>query len=80
MGVAWFRGQGRWKDSGYLPQPGEIIFFDWNGDMVPDHVGIVEKVDGGVIYTIEGNSAGDRCRGNRYAMGNDLIYGYGRLQ
>ena len=41
--------------------------------MVPDHVGIVEKVDGGVIYTIEGNSAGDRCRGNRYAMGNELL-------
>ena len=26
--------------------------------MVPDHVGIVEKVEGGMIYTIEGNSAG----------------------
>ncbi len=73
MGVAWFREQRRWKDSGYLPQPGEIIFFDWNEDGIPDHVGIVEKVDGGVIYTIEGNSAGDRCRGNRYAMGNELL-------
>lgn len=50
-GVAWFRGQGRWKDSGYLPQPGEIIFFDWNEDGIPDHVGIVEKVDGEMIYT-----------------------------
>ena len=79
-GVAWFRGQGRWKDSGYLPQPGEIIFFDWNGDMVPDHVGIVEKVDGGVIYTIEGNSAGDRCWEKRYVVGNSLILGYGISQ
>ena len=26
-----------------------------------------------MIYTIEGNSAGDRCRGNRYAMGNELL-------
>ena len=50
MGVAWFREQERWKDSGYLPHPGEIIFFDWNEDGIPDHVGIVEKVDGGVIY------------------------------
>ena len=76
-GVAWFRGQGRWQNSGYLPRPGEIIFFDWNGDMVPDHVGIVEKVDGGVIYTIEGNSAWDRCRENQYAIGSSLILGYG---
>ena len=45
MGVAWFREQRRWKDSGYLPQPGEIIFFDWNGDMVPDHVGIVATLN-----------------------------------
>ena len=80
MGVAWFREQERWKDSGYLPQPGEIIFFDWNGDMVPDHVGIVEKVDGGVIYTIEGNSAGDRCWEKRYVVGNSLILGYGISQ
>ena len=76
-GVAWFRGQGRWQNSGYLPRPGDVIFFDWNGDIVPDHVGIVEKVDGGVIYTIEGNSAGDRCRQNRYAVGSPLILGYG---
>ena len=76
-GVAWFRGQGRWQNSGYLPRPGDVIFFDWNGDIVLDHVGIVEKVDGGVIYTIEGNSAGDRCRQNRYAVGSPLILGYG---
>ena len=76
-GVAWFRGQGRWQNSGYLPQPGDVIFFDWNGDMVPDHVGIVEKVEGGVVYTVEGNSAGDRCRENRYAFENSLILGCG---
>ena len=78
-GVAWFKGQNRWRNSRYLPQPGDIIFFDWNQDMVPDHVGIVEKVEGGVIYTIEGNSAGDRCRQNRYAVGSPLIFGYGRI-
>ncbi|MCI9510671.1 MAG: CHAP domain-containing protein [Angelakisella sp.] len=61
-GVAWFRGQGRWQNSGYLPRPGDVIFFDWNQDMVPDHVGIVEKVEGGMIYTMERNSADDRRR------------------
>ena len=77
-GVAWFRGRGRWQSSSHLPQAGDVIFFDWNGDTVSDHVGIVEKVEGGVIYTIEGNSAGDRCRQNRYAVDSDLIYGYGK--
>lgn len=76
-GVAWFWGQGRWQSSGYLPQPGDIIFFDWDQDLAPDHVGIVEKVESGVIYTIEGNSAGDRCGENRYTVGSGLILGYG---
>lgn len=77
-GVARFKGQGHWENSGYLPQAGDIIFFDWNGDISPDHVEIVEKVEGGVIYTIEGNSARDRCREKRYTVGSSLILGYGR--
>lgn len=34
------------------PRQGKI-FFDCRQNIVPDHVGIVEKVEGGVIYTIE---------------------------
>lgn len=79
-GVAWFKAQGRWENGRYLPQPGDVIFFDWDTgggqDGKPDHVGIVERVEGGVIYTIEGNS-GNQCRENRYAVGNHQIYGYG---
>lgn len=41
-----------------------------------DHVGIVEKVENGRIYTIEGNS-GDSCRQNSYPVGYYEIYGYG---
>ncbi len=41
-----------------------------------DHVGIVEKVEGGRIYTIEGNS-GDSVRINTYSVGYYEIYGYG---
>ena len=43
---------------------------------MPDHVGIVEKVENGLVYTVEGNS-GDSCRENRYAVGHYEIYGYG---
>ena len=42
-------------------------------------VGIVEKVEGGVIYTIEGNS-GDVCRQNHYSLGYYEILGFGVLQ
>lgn len=41
-----------------------------------DHVGIVERVENGTVYTVEGNS-GDTCRQNRYAIGSSVIYGYG---
>ncbi|MEU1524029.1 CHAP domain-containing protein [Nocardia rhamnosiphila] len=37
-------------------QPGDLIVFDWRGDGNPDHIGIVESVDGGTINTIEGNT------------------------
>ncbi len=45
-------------------------------DGLADHVGIVEKVENGMVYTVEGNS-GDSCRENRYAIGHYEIYGYG---
>ena len=48
-----------------MTNPGDIIFFDWDGDNLADHVGIVEKAEDGIIYTIEGNS-NDRCRENRH--------------
>lgn len=41
-----------------------------------DHVGIVEKVENGTVYTIEGNS-GDSCRENHYAIGYYEILEYG---
>jgi hypothetical protein len=36
----------------------------------------VEKVEGGRVYTIEGNS-GDACERNSYPIGNYQILGYG---
>lgn len=56
-----------------------LSFFDWDDggqDGSSDHVGIVEKVENGRIYTIEGNS-GDSCRQNSYPVGYYEIYGYG---
>lgn len=54
----------------------DLILFDWEGDGESDHVGIVEKVENGIVYTVEGNS-GDSCRINQYSVGNYEILGYG---
>lgn len=75
-GVDWFRGKGQWQDRNYEPTAGSIIFFDWDGDGTIDHVGIVEKCENGVVYTVEGNS-GDACKQKQYMVGNSVIYGYG---
>ena len=75
-GVSWFQSLGQWQDRYYEPSPGDIIFFDWEPDGSPDHVGIVEKCEGGIVYTIEGNS-GDKCQQNRYYVGSSNIFGYG---
>ena len=59
------------------PTPGMLIFFDWaTRDGVPDHVGIVEKVENGMVYTVEGNSR-DMRRQKQYALGSSVILGYG---
>lgn len=37
--------------------PGDIVLFDWGGDGVSDHVGIVEANNGSYLTTIEGNTS-----------------------
>lgn len=60
--IKLFKSMGIWvENDAYVPQPGDFLFYDWqdngNGDNSgsPDHVGIVEKVENGVITVIEGN-------------------------
>ena len=82
-GSNWFKSRGQWQDGSYEPRPGDLIFFDWDNkgssgpqDDVPDHVGIVERVENGVVYTVEGNSS-DSCRQRSYNVGHYEIWGYG---
>lgn len=75
-GVQWFKDRGQWQDNSFEPSAGQIIFFDWECDGEVDHVGIVEKCENGIVYTVEGNS-GDACRQKQYAVGSSVIYGYG---
>ena len=79
-GVEWFKDRGQWIGNSFEPSPGMIIFFDWDDeegqDGNADHVGIVEKVENGRVYTIEGNTS-DSCRQRSYPVGYFQILGYG---
>ena len=75
-GVTWFQGKNKWQSGGTTPTAGMIIFFDWDHDGNSDHVGIVEKCEGGRVYTVEGNSS-DQVRQRNYAMDYASIMGYG---
>ena len=81
-GVKWFKDRGQWQDSGYIPCPGDIIFYDYYyNDGVSDHVGIVERVEGDTVYTIEGNTGvgnvEDICAERKHNLGSSAILGYG---
>lgn len=78
-GANWFKSKHRWQSRYHEPEEGDIVFFDWEGDGHTDHVGIVERCEGGRVYTVEGNS-GDRVRQKNYAVGSRLIYGYGVME
>ena len=78
-----FKQKGIWNEDGAsTPQRGDIITFNWDQDSQPnngwaDHIGIVEKVENGIIYTIEGNSH-DQVKRNQYRIGHGNIRGFAR--
>jgi hypothetical protein len=73
---SWGKTEGIWKEGGqYSPQPGDAILFDWDKDGTADHIGIVEKVVNGQVYTIEGNSS-NSVKKNSYSLSSGSIDGY----
>lgn len=82
-GADWFRERGQWYDrsSGYIPQPGDLIYFDWKGNGGYDHVGIVDYAENGRVHTVEGNSRStvqyDGGLSNGYPIDSYEIIGYG---
>ena len=80
--IALYQAAGRWEESDdYIPQPGDIIMYDWQdsgaGDNTgaADHVGIVEKVVGSTITVIEGNK-GEAVARRTLAVNGRYIRGY----
>ena len=81
--IELFKKAGIWvEDENRTPQPGDIIFYDWEdkgtGDNQgwSDHVGIVEKVSGGKIIVIEGNYS-EAVKRRNIAVNGKFIRGFG---
>ena len=76
-----FKRLGIWNEDGNsTPKAGDIITFNWDKDTQQndgwaDHIGIVEKVENGIIHTIEGNS-NDEVKRNTYRIGHGNIRGF----
>ncbi|MCI8409095.1 MAG: CHAP domain-containing protein [Lachnospiraceae bacterium] len=72
-GMAWFKNKGLFKYKGkYTPKRGDIVYFKTGRS----HVGIVEKVSGSTLHTIEGNTS-DKVARRTYSLSNATITGYG---
>ena len=78
-----FKKMGIWVEADdYVPSPGDYIFYDWKDDGLGEntdgasHVGIVEKVENGLITVIEGNKAAAVGR-RTIAVNGRYIRGYG---
>ena len=79
-----FKRLGIWNEDGAsTPKAGDIITFNWDqnhqsNDGWADHIGIVESVRDGMIYTIEGNSGHDvgTVKRNVYRIGHGNIRGF----
>ncbi|MFI6498689.1 CHAP domain-containing protein [Nonomuraea typhae] len=72
----WFKEQDAW---GKTPKVGALVFYDWKGgDDVDgiDHVGIVTRVEGNTIYTIEGNIDGGLAKRKERDTSKVVGYGY----
>lgn len=81
--IQLFRELGGWDErDDRTPEPGDVIFYDWNdsgiGDNTgwPDHVGFVECVNGGNIVVIEGNNS-DSVKRRTLPVNGKYIRGYG---
>jgi hypothetical protein len=81
--IELFKKLGSWvENDAYTPKAGDCIFYDWDdngkGDDTgwPEHVGVVEKVENGVITVIEGNYD-DSVKRRTIAVNASKIRGYG---
>ena len=64
------------KNKSYTPQGGDVVFYDWNNNKIPDHVGMIESVSGDNVTAIEGNY-NDAVKRRTFKKGYSLLLSYG---
>ena len=57
-------------------KPGDVVFYDWPGNLAWDHVGIVESINGANAIVIEGNTGNNMVERKTRSLAT--IKGYGR--
>jgi hypothetical protein len=63
-GLKWFAKAGQIVPVGQA-QPGDIVFFQFDADAEPDHVGLVYSNDGKNLVCFEGNTSADGVKGSQ---------------
>ena len=81
--IELFKKLGTWHEADdYWPEPGDVVFYDWQDNGVgdntgtPDHVGLVHSVSGNTIQVIEGN-ADNAVVYRQLQINGKYIRGYG---
>jgi len=81
--IALYKTLGRWMENdAFIPQNGDVIFYDWQDNGVgdntgaSDHVGLVASVSDGVIWVIEGNLS-NAVGVRKIAVNGKTIRGFG---
>lgn len=81
--IELYRKLGCWQENdAYRPEPGDVIFYDWEDDGAgdnmgaPNHVGIVVSVTGSTIKVIEGNK-NNAVEYRNISVNGKFIRGYG---
>lgn len=79
-GINWFKNRGRWVSrwaSTYNPKVGDILYYDWGGDGVSDHVGTIVGIEGANTLVVREGNKNDMLCDRRISKWSNLIMGYG---
>lgn len=80
--ICKFKNKKRWKvnDGTFIPQYGDVVFYDWNGNGKAQHVGIITNVTAGTsnitLTVIEGNYS-NQVKNRTVKLDSKQIIGFG---
>lgn len=71
-----FKNMDEWYTSFVVPEVGDILFYDWDGNGSGDHVGIIAEISGNNLLVVEGNMS-DAVGLRTINMHDKCILGFG---